>query len=122
MTQRSLAPSSWQLSHTLIASATTASRFNGSMREALAFLRSASGDLDGGITEARLALDWATRHRMDLWQVMYRVVLAELLARRNGATDLTEARTILAETLPDAERLGMVGWVTTGADVLSRIE
>ncbi len=94
----------------------------GSMREPLALLRSASGDLDGGITEMRAALDWATRHRLELWRVMYRVMLAELLARRGDPADLTEARTVLAETLPEAERLGMVGWTTRGAAVLDDIE
>ncbi len=54
----------------------------------------------------RAALDWATRHRLELWKVMYRVMLAELLARRGDPADLTEARTVLAETLPEAERLG----------------
>ena len=94
----------------------------GSMREALGLLRSASGDLDGGITEMRAALDWATRHRLELWRVMYRVMLAELLVRRAGPAELAEVRTVLAETLPEAERLGMVGWVTRGAAVLDEIE
>ena len=70
----------------------------------------------------RAALDWATRHRLELWRVMYRVMLAELLARRGDPADLTEARTVLAETLPEAERLGMVGWTTRGAAVLDDIE
>ncbi len=70
----------------------------------------------------RAALEWATGHRLDLWRVMYRVMLAELLARRAGPAELAEVRTVLAETLPEAERLGMVGWVTRGGAVLDDIE
>ena len=94
---------------------------NGPMRKSLAYLRSAAGDLDGAITEARLALDFAMDKQLALWAATYQVELAEMLARRGSEGDVTEARTILAAALPEAERLGMVGWVARGTTLLDQL-
>jgi len=94
---------------------------NGPMRRCRADLRAAAGDLDGAITEARLALDFATDKALELWAVMYRIELAEMLARRRGDADVDAARVLLAEAIIDAERLGMVGWVPIGADLLEQL-
>jgi hypothetical protein len=90
----------------------------GPLREALSDLRTASGDLDGGIADARSAVDWATDRQLGLWRTTYQIKLAELLVRRHDTADVVEARTIVAETLPESERLGMVGWLARGTKLL----
>ena len=95
--------------------------FNGPMQQSLSKLRCAAGDLDGAITEARLALDFAIDKALELWAVTYRIELAEILARRGFDNDVAEARAIVAKALPAAERLGMVGWVPIATDLLEQL-
>ena len=93
----------------------------GPMRKALAHLRTATGDLDGGIAEARLALDFVAGKQLALWRTNHQIELAELLARRGTETDVEEARRIVAEALPETERMGMVGWLDRSRKLLDQL-
>ena len=75
-----------------------------------AFVRAAAGDLDGGIADARAALELLTNWKLAPLPIICRIDLAELLARRGTDADIEEARRIVGEALPMVERMEMVGW------------
>ncbi len=87
----------------------------GPMSQSLAFARAAAGDLDGGIADARAALELLTNWKLAPLPIICRIDLAELLARRGTDADIEEARSVVAEALPEVDRMGMIGWRTRGA-------
>ncbi|MDZ7673747.1 MAG: AAA family ATPase [Acidimicrobiales bacterium] len=94
---------------------------NGPMRQMLSYLRPAAGDLDGGIADARFALEFAVAEAAGAWTVLCGIELAELLVRRADAPDVDEARSLAIEAGVDAERLGMPGWVTRSEQLLAQL-
>lgn len=94
---------------------------NGPMRHFLALFRAVSGDIDGGIADGRLAVDWMATAGSPIHLTAIRIEFAELLVRRHTAADLAEARTLVEVALADARQFDMSGWITRGDRLLSQL-